>query len=118
MKKIGIDEFFLISEIADKMDLEPPKFDIIKAPEFLDDLKKVKNPDHKSETDKVNKEFGLKMFTVLIKKAYKAKDEIKQLISAITGKDPNSMTAKELIDTFKNILKQDGVMESFKSADS
>ena len=94
MKKIGMDEFFILSAIADKMDFELPEMT--------------------GEGEKAQKEYGMKLIALLLKKAHKAKDEIIELVESVTGKKSSEMTIKEIIVEFKGILEQDGVVDAFK----
>jgi len=93
MRKLETDDMFLLSEIADKMDV---KIDV---------------------KGKSQEEAGTELIFFLVKKAYKAKDEIKQLVATLTEKTPeevSKMSPKELITSVKEILKQDGVLDFFK----
>lgn len=115
MKKLGIDELFLISEIVDKMDIDIP------FPKQVDSDKLKKEGKTEDEIKEIAAEeqskYGAKLISILVRKAHKAKEEIKNLIREVTGKDPNEMTGGELISTFTSILKQDGVAETLQSAD-
>jgi len=96
MRKLETDDMFLLSEIADKMDI---KIDA---------------------AGKSQEEIGADLMLFLIKKSYKAKDEIKQLVATLTEKtaeEVGKMSPKQLIASVKEILKQDGVLDFFKSAD-
>jgi enoyl-[acyl-carrier-protein] reductase (NADH) len=93
MRKLQTEDMFLLSEIIDKMDL---KIDI---------------------KDKTQAEAGLELVLQLVKKAYKTKEEIKQLVSTLTGKtieEVSAMSPKEMISTISEIMKQDGVLDFFK----
>jgi lipopolysaccharide biosynthesis regulator YciM len=115
MKKLGIDELFMISEIADKMDIDIP------LPKQVNVAQMKKDKKTQAEIDdalaQAQSDYGGKLISMLVKKAYKAKDEIKELIRVVTGKEPNDMEPKELLSVFTSILKQDGATEAFKSAD-
>ena len=91
MKQIGVDEIYILSEIADKMDLVLP--------------------DSEGKTPEA---YGREIFMSLFKKVHKAKKEVNQLIITLTDKDPSKMSIKELIESFTGILKQDGVLDFFK----
>ena len=93
MRKLETDDMFLLSEIADKMDI---KLDV---------------------KGKTQEEAGTELILFLVKKAYKAKDEIKQLVATLTEKTPEEvsrMSPKQLVTSIKEILKQDGVLDFFK----
>ena len=91
MKQIGVDEIYLLSEIADKMDL------------IL--------PDSEGKTPEA---YGREIFMSLFKKLHKARKEVNQLIMVLTEKDPAKMTVKELVTALTDVLKQDGVLDFFK----
>jgi len=93
MRKLETDDMFLLSEISDKMDI---KLDV---------------------KGKTQEEAGTELILFLVKKAYKAKDEIKQLVATLTEKTPEEvsrMSPKQLVTSIKEILKQDGVLDFFK----
>ena len=93
MRKLEGDDMFLLSEIADKMDI---KLDV---------------------KGKSQEEIGVDLMLFLIKKSHKAKDEIKQLVATLTEKtieEVSKMSPKELVTSIKEILKQDGVLDFFK----
>jgi hypothetical protein len=97
MRKLNVDDIFLLSEIADKMDFELPAY-----------------PESSDNSEKIQREYGMKLFALLFKKIHKAKNEIKELVSSVTGKDPNAMGIKELSVTFKEIVSQEGALDVFK----
>lgn len=93
MRKLQTDDMFLLSEIADKMDI---KLDV---------------------KGKTQEEAGAELIMFLVKKAHKAKDEIKNLVAALTEKSSEEvakMSPKEMINNVKEILKQDGLLDFFK----
>jgi aspartate carbamoyltransferase regulatory subunit len=93
MRKLKTDDMFLLSEIADKMDI---KLDV---------------------KGKTQEEVGAELILFLVKKAHKAKDEIKTLVATLTGKpleEVSDMSPNEMINNVKEILKQDGVLDFFK----
>ena len=96
MRKLGANELYLLSEIADKMDLELP------------DLPKETNEEQM-------KNWGMKLFTKMFRKVYKAKNEMNKLIENLTGKKIDEMSIKEIKDNITEILKQEGVMDFFIS---
>ena len=129
MKNLGIDELFLLSEIADKMDIEIPKMPHLN----MEEIDKVDGNVEESELtaeqlearekrikmaqDDIQKEYGMKLLLVVGKKAYKAKEEIKTLVGLIAEKDVNKMKFKEIVDVFKGLFKNNEVTEVFTSAD-
>ena len=102
MRKLNVDDMFLLSEIADKMEVELPEY-----PE-------LKKSATKDEIEKAQKLYGTKILTLLVRKIYKAKDEIIRLIENVTEKDVKNMGVKEITSTFKELLTQDGVLSFFK----
>lgn len=93
MRELEGNDMFLLSEIADKMDI---KLDV---------------------KGKTQEEIGVDLMLFLVKKSHKAKDEIKQLVATLTEKTPEEvgkMSPKQLITSVKEILKQDGVLDFFK----
>jgi predicted DNA-binding protein YlxM (UPF0122 family) len=97
MRKLNVDDIFLLSEIADKMDFELPAY-----------------PEKTENEEKAQREYGMKLFALLFKKIHKAKNEIKELVANVTGKNANEMSVKELVDAFKGILSQEGALDVFK----
>ncbi|WP_424765693.1 hypothetical protein [Paenibacillus sp. sgz302251] len=96
------DDMYLLSEIADKMDIVIPSHS-----------KEVKG----KPVQKSQEEYGMEIITALGKKLYKAKDEINQLLSSLSGlsveeikKMPVGFTVKALT----SIVKQEGVVDFFK----
>lgn len=105
MREIQNTDMYILSEIADKMDLQFPKMQ-----------KLPKNADTETISEARN-EYGKELITMLIKKIHKAKNEINQLISNITEKpisEVEKMSIKETVNTLSNVLKQDGVLDFFK----
>jgi len=93
MRELEGNDMFLLSEIADKMDI---KLDV---------------------KGKSQEEIGVDLMLFLVKKSHKAKDEIKQLVATLTEKtseEVGKMSPKQLITSVKEILKQDGVLDFFK----
>ena len=100
MKRITVDEIFLLSAIADKIEL---KLDI---PDTRGKSEK--------EIDALQIAIGKSLMLEMFKKIYKAKDEIKELIATVAEKDADKLTLKEIKETFTEILKQEGVLDFFK----
>lgn len=115
MRKLLNDDMYLISEIADKMDVDLPKYPVIN----------IKNESEKTEIQKaaektaIQKDFGMRVIHLLVRKVYKAKKEVNNLIANVLEKkveEVQKMPITETINILKNILKEDGVMDFFKSA--
>ena len=93
MRKLKTDDMFIISEIADKMDL---------------------NLDVKGKSQE---QVGADLFLQIVKKIHKAKVEINALISGLTGKTKEEISEQPLNETIqqiKEILGQDGVLDFLK----
>lgn len=94
MRKLTVDDLYLLSKIADKMDFELPSFD-------------------GANDENAQREYGMKLFSALFKKMHKAKDEISELVESVTGKNAKEMSVKELMETFKSIMSQEGALDVF-----
>jgi|GEM_PF-2634574 len=102
MRELRNEDFYLISEIADLMDFELP------SPTKEEKGKKV---------SKTQEEYGKELLTLLLKKAYKAKEPINQLISNLTGKpieEIQSMPFKETGKALTELFTKQGFMDFFK----
>ena len=105
MRDLQNQDMYILSEIADKMDLSFPKMPAL-----------AKNASQE-EKENAQKEFGMQLITMLVKKIYKAKSEINQLIANTTEKsveEVSNMSIKETVNILTTILKQDGVLDFFK----
>lgn len=97
MRKLVTDDMFLLSEIIDKMELDI-------------DVK-----------GKGQEELGAEIIFGLLRKAHRAKDEIKQLVASLLEKpveDVSNMPVAELVDIIGKALQEDGVVGFIKSAAS
>lgn len=102
MRTLENNDIYLLSEIIDKMEIELPS-----------QTKNVKG----KEVPKDQQEYGKEIITLLIRKIYKAKNEINQLISNLTGittEEVEKMKIKDTIETFKNIASQEGFADFLK----
>ena len=88
---LKIDDIYLLSEIADKMDIQMPE-----------------------SKGKTQEQLGGELIMQLFKKMHKAPKEINKLIEQVTGKQTSDMSLKEIKDTIMNIVKQDGTLSFFK----
>ena len=100
MKRLSIDEIYLLSEIADKMDVKVDLPDI--------------SGKNKDEIALLQEQLGKKLMLQMFRKMHKAREEINELIKAITDKEANKLSFKELKETITEVLKQEGVMDFFK----
>lgn len=92
MRRLNIDDLFLITKIIDKMDFQVPE--------------RKKNEDNES--------WGMRFFYSLTRKLYKADEEVKELIKNVTDKDANKMGMQEIIKTLKAIAEQEGFISFLK----
>jgi len=92
MRKLNIDDTFLISEILDKMDFEFPT--------------QKKGEDQSS--------YGSKVFSFLLKRIHRAKNEVKELVASVSGKDVNTLGIKEIGQTLKEIAENEGFVNFLK----
>lgn len=102
MRTLENNDIYLLSEIIDKMEIELPS-----------QTKNVKG----KEVPKDQQEYGKEIITLLIRKIYKAKNEINQLISNLTGittEEVEKMKIKDTIEAFKNIASQEGFADFLK----
>ena len=105
MRQLQVEEMYLLSEIADKMDFQFPKYPKIS--------KKMSD----EEKDALMRDYGSEIVTFLVRKIYKAKNEVNQLIAAVTEKsveDVKKMPSTEFTATLKEIMKQPGIFDFFK----
>ena len=91
MRKLQVDDIYLLSQIADKM-------------EFV-------MPDSKGKTQE---QLGGELIMQLFKKLHKAKNEVNSLIENVTEKKVADMSIKEMKDTIIELFKQDGILDFFK----
>jgi len=91
MRKLSVDDIYLLSSVADKMDLQIP-----------------------DPTGKTQEQVGAEVLMLLFKKLHLAKSEVNSLILQVTEKDPSKLTLIEIKDFFKNILKEEGILDFFK----
>jgi hypothetical protein len=102
MRELVNDDFYLISEIADKMDL------ILPSP-----TKEVKG----KIINKTQAEYGAELMTLLLKKAYKAKEPINELLANLTGEDVEKikkMTIKDSVKMVTQLFQKEGFIDFFK----
>lgn len=99
MREIMFDDFYLVSEIADKMDIKLPL--------------QTKTVNGKT-IKKTQEEYGNELITSLLKKAYKAKKELNQLIGILLDKDASKLGAKEGVDALTHLFKDGGFLSFFK----
>lgn len=104
MKDLTNEHFYLISEIADKMEIQLPEYPETKGKE-------------EAELEKLQKKYGLELLTILLKKAYKAREPINQLLADLTDSTVDEIKNKPIKETVKlitELFKKEGFMDFFK----
>lgn len=91
-------DMFTLSAIVDKMGLD-------------EDIKEILSARKKKNFN--DEEMGEKLIFSIVKKMYKAKVEITQLLADISGKsikDVENLQLKETIELIKKLLQEEGVL--------
>ena len=104
MRVLQNQDMYLLSQIADKMDIKFP------------DLPATAGKS-KKEVDDIRNDYGVKCITLVFRNVYKAQNEINQLIANVSEKsveEVKTMSLGETIRSFSEILKQEGVLDFFK----
>lgn len=104
MRELQNEDMYILSEIADKIEFTLPKYPM------------TKNKSDE-EIEIIQKDYGTQIITMLIRKIYKAKDEINKLLANVNEKsieEISKMGIKDTILMLKTLLKQDGVLDFFK----
>lgn len=99
MRDLMFDDIYLVSVIADKMDLELPS-----------STKKVKG----KEVNKTQEEYGVEVGTIMLKRIHRAQNEVNQLLSKLLGKDVSELTIIDAVKTFKELFSDEGFQSFFK----
>lgn len=106
MRKLIVDDLYLISEIFDKMDFELP------------DFKQEKRVTNKVELADVQEKYGTKIVISFFKKIYKAKNEVNQLIANVLEKDVKEvkkMSITSIKEVLNEIINSEDVKNFFSS---
>lgn len=96
MRELLNEDMYLISEIADKTGLELPEINI------------------EQQTELQQTEMGYKLMIMIIKKMYKAKPEINQLLQNVfekTDEEMEKMKLKETIKLIKELFAKEGFLD-------
>lgn len=108
IKNFDLDDVFMISEIIDKMGLEA---DIDKITKTI----KTSKLENKKDASTLGKEvaigLGIDIVTKMIRNLHKAKEEVKQLISNLTGlsnKEVGKMGIKQIKEFFVETSQHEG----------
>lgn len=107
VKSFDLDDVFLLSEIIDKMELEVETDKIIKNT-------KTAKLENMKDAKKLGKEvfisLGIDLVTKFVRKFYKAKNEVKQLISNFTGLELDAvskMNIKQIKEFFNELIEHE-----------
>lgn len=116
-KDFDLDDVFTISEIIDKMGLEA---DIDKITKQV----KTAKIENKKDATTVGKEvavgLGIDLVTKMIRNLHKAKSEVKQLISNLTGLDSQAvgkMGLRQIKDFFSELVQHEGFTDFLSQAE-
>lgn len=115
-KQFDLDDVFLMSEIIDKIGLEA---DIDKITKQI----KATKLENKEDAAKIGKEvavaLGLDLVTKIVRSFHKAKVEVKQLISNLTGmkqEEVSKMSLKQMKDFFSELVSHEEFGDFLKQA--
>lgn len=107
-KNLDLDDVFLMSEIIDKMGLEA---DVEKITKQI----KTSKLENKKDASTLGKEvavgLGIDLVTKIVRNLFKAKKEVKQLISNLTGlssEEVSKLGLKQIKDFFTELVKHEG----------
>ena len=102
MRELLNEDFYILSEIADKMDLElPPSTKFVKG----------------NEVSKGQQEYGTEVVTVLLKRAHRAKEPINKLLANMLEIKVEEVEKKPIKETFtliKELFNKEGFIDFFK----
>lgn len=116
IKDFDLDDVFLMSEILEKMDLSIDADTIIKKT----NVAKLENAQDASKLGKdVIVGISLELITKFLKRLYKAKKEVKQLISNLTGftvEAVGKMTLKQMKEFFTELVGHEGFQDFLSQA--
>lgn len=117
-KDFDLDDVFLISEIIDKMGLEA---DVEKITKTI----RVSKLENKKDATTLGKEvavgLGIDLVTKMLKGLYKAKKEIKQLISNMTGLNEEEVSKfgfGKMKEFFTELAKHEGFADFLSQAEA
>lgn len=116
IKDFDLDDVFMISEIIDKMGLEA---DIDKITKTI----KTSKLENKKDASTLGKEvavgLGIDIVTKMVRNLFKAKKEVKQLISSLTGlsnQEVSQMGLKQIKDFFIEMAQHEGFADFLSQA--
>lgn len=116
VKEFDLDSVFMISEIIDKMGLEA---DVEKITKQI----KTSKLENKKDATTLGKEvavgLGIDLVTKILRNFFKAKKEVKQLVSYLTGlteKEVGAMNLKQLKEFFTELVEHEGFTDFLSQA--
>ncbi len=117
VKDFDLDCVFLMSEILDKMDLGIDADGIIRKA-------KVAKLENMKDASKLGKEvlvgIGAELSMKMVRNLYKAKNEVKELISSLTGasaEEVSKMNLKAMKAFFNELVAHEGFMDFLSEAE-
>lgn len=116
IKTFDLEDIFLLSEIINKMELEIDTDKLIKNTQTtkLENLK-----DAKALGKEVIVGISIDLSTKFVRNLYKAKDEVKQLITNLTGLNEEAvskMKIKDIIKFFEELVSHEDFKDFLKQA--
>lgn len=117
IKTFDLEDIFLLSEIINKMELEIDTDKIIKNTQ-ASKLKNIK--DAKTLGKEVIVGISIDLSTKFVRNLYKAKDEVKQLITNLTGLNEEAvskMKIKDIIKFFEELVSHEDFKDFLKQAE-
>lgn len=116
IKDFDLDNVFTISEIIDKMGLEA---DVEKITKQIKTAKLENKKDATALGKEVVVGLGIDLVTKILRNFFKAKKEVKQLISNLTGlseKEVSTMNLKQMKEFFTELVQHDGFNDFLSQA--
>lgn len=117
VKDFDLDCVFLMSEILDKMDLGVDADGIIRKA-------KIAKLENMKDASKLGKEvlvgIGVELSMKMVRNLYKAKNEVKELISSLTGasaEEVSKMNLKAMKEFFNALVAHEGFMDFLSEAE-
>lgn len=117
IKEFGLNEIFLVSEIIDKMDIDVQTDNIIKKT-------KIAKLENMKDVNKLGKDvvlsLGIDLIYGFMKKLYKAKNEVKELIESMTDlskEEVSKMNLSQIKEFFTELINKEGFSDFLKQAE-
>lgn len=116
-KDFNLEDVFLISEIIDKMGLEA---DIKKITDSIQTSKLDGKKDAKALGKEIAVGLGIDIIMKMVKKLHKAKREVINLISSLTGlsqEEVNKFGMKQIKEFFTELFASEGISDFLSQAE-